>query len=76
MRDDCNEIHGMNNAKRLGGMGYHDAQDITICADGTWVQLAMSTSNYPAGMTPDQARYLARKLYRVARLVEQRKTAP
>lgn len=73
MRDDCNEIHGMNDARRLTPSGYEASQRVTVEADGVWVRLNKSESpSYPAGLTPNQARYLARKLYRCARLCEQR----
>jgi len=73
MRDDCDEVHGMNDASTKVAGEYRGRQRVTVVADGDWVQLNKGEGAiYPAGLTPAQARYLARKLYRCARLVEQR----
>lgn len=72
MKDECDEIHGMRDARKLTAIGYGERAEITVAADGRWIKLDIAHQTYSAGMTPTQARYLARKLYRLARLVEQR----
>lgn len=64
------EIHGVLHATRQSAGGYSGEQRVTVSNDGAIVRLAMGTSSYPAGLTPQQARYLAAKLYRIARLAE------
>lgn len=72
MRDDGDEMAGMMNARRCGGARYGDEQALTVCVRGVEVQIMLSEGSYPAGLTPVQARFIARALYRMARLAEQR----
>lgn len=62
------EMHGVLRAQKIGGPA--GTQSVTIAADGSRVRLALSEGMYPAGLTPRQARHLARKLHRLARIVE------
>lgn len=72
IRDDGNEIAGMMDVEKLGGMR-GQTQAITVAARGASVIIALSECTYDAGLDPAQARFLARKLYRMARLAEQRR---
>lgn len=75
MRDDGNEVAGMLNAMRLTAGGYTGELVVTVAADGGVVRLRTG-SDFPAGLTADQARFLARKLNYMARLVDQRQGGP
>lgn len=72
MRDDGDEMAGLMNARRCGGARYGDEQAVTICVRGVEVQIRLSEGLFPAGLTPVQARFVARALYRMARLADQR----
>lgn len=74
IRDDGNEMAGMKDARKLNATG-NLTQRVTVTARRTCVELDIEYSTYPAGLTPAQARFFARKLYRMARLVEQRLAA-
>jgi hypothetical protein len=74
IRDVCFEVHGIACAMTKSATGVGGNQRVTIIADGDFVMLNKSEgTGFPAAMNPDQARYLATKLYRCARLVEQRR---
>lgn len=73
MRDDGDEVVGMMNARRCGSSGQE--QLVTVGVRGTEVRIILSDGGYPAGLTPAQARFIARALYRMARLAEHRATA-
>lgn len=75
IRDDCNEVHGMDDAAMIGGHR-GDRTRVLVTAQSEIVKLNVAGYTYSAGLNPAQARYLARKLYRCARLVEQRLADP
>ena len=66
-----NEMAGIIDAKRLSVAGYTGRQEVTVAHDNGIVRLSMASSSYPAGLTPEQARFLARRLYRMARLADE-----
>lgn len=75
MRDDGHETAGMLNGRRLGGPAGYE-QQVFVGARDSYVSLWLSDGTYPsAGLAPAQARFLARKLYHMARLVDQRLAA-
>lgn len=61
------EIHGIADAKRAAIVS-DDLQTCTVedAVDGN-IKLRLSTSNYPALLTPDQAEYIARLLLSAAK---------
>lgn len=65
------EVHGVLRATKLSTGGYGGSQQVTVAQDGDYVRLSMDTSSFPAGLTPDEARHLARALHRLARRVEE-----
>jgi len=74
MIDVCDEVHGMRNVRKMASAEGGAVQYVTVAADGLWIRLNKSEGTaFPAGLTPAEARYLASKLYRCARLVEQRR---
>lgn len=70
---DVREIHGVARAWKVSVAGHASTQNVTAEDAESWVRLSMDTSSYPADLTPDQARHLASKLYRLARIIEARK---
>lgn len=75
MRDDGDEMAGMMNARKLG-YGSSVTQPVSVAVSGGYVVLDIGNMSYPAGLTVAQARFLARKLYRMAGLLEQRQVTP
>ena len=74
--DWCDEVHGVNDARKWGAADTSGTQRVVVVANGLWVTINKTEGNgFPAAMSPEQARYLARQIYRCARLVEQRRTA-
>lgn len=75
MRDDGDEMAGMMNARKLS-MGSSSEQQVSVSVHRGFVVLDIGNMSYPAGLTVAQARFLARKMYRMARLLEQREAQP
>jgi len=71
IRDDGDEMAGLLNARKVGGMNGQE-RSIWVAVEGCEVHLKLSSSDYRAGLTPSQARFIARKLYRMAHIAEQR----
>lgn len=67
--DLADEMHGVLRARKLD-TSPTATQSVSIAADGDFVRLRLSDGYHPAGLTPGQARHLARKLHRLARIVE------
>ena len=69
-----NEARGLLNVASLRVAGYtRTGEQLQVGADIDVGMVRLNWSggvNYPAGLTPDEARYIARSLYRMARLVE------
>lgn len=55
------EVHGLAHAKKICAASGH-TQSVTISDDFDYVRLDMGASSYPAGLTPSQAKLLARFL--------------
>jgi hypothetical protein len=67
VRDDGDEIAGMANLKDTN-VGLTTA---AVSAEGQWVKLRVDSKS--VWLTPDHARFFARKLNNMARLAEQRR---
>lgn len=63
------ECHGVQDARKLETTLGHVQRVLVRDGDGE-VELSLSTSNYPAGLTPEAARFLAVQLVNAANRVE------
>lgn len=72
IRDDGDEASGMMNARVCRNASGAQEQSVIVYARGDEVRISLSEGLYPAGLTPAQARFIARALYRMARLAEHR----
>ena len=50
--------------------GYLETQSVLVTDDHSRVVLSLSACTYPAGLTPDQARFIAQELIDSAKRVE------
>jgi len=69
------ERHGVANARRISAASVENSETQgVLVTDGREdeVQLHMSANSYPAGLTPDQARYIATELVASASRIEAR----
>lgn len=57
--------------KYRGASGWRDGCEVTVSNYDGLVRLEVTNLAYPAGLEPEEARYLARKLYRLARQIEE-----
>jgi hypothetical protein len=57
------EIHGVSDAKRCAALA-DQMQDVTVEDGNGEVRLILGTSSYPAGLTPEQAEFVAKQLLR------------
>lgn len=63
MAEPRQEIHGLSHVIKMAMIADDNpGQQVTVTDDGSYVRLTMSTSSYPARLTPDEAIYLANKL--------------
>lgn len=63
------EIHGLAGVVRVAMLNSNDHQQVKVTDGDRLVLLALSTSSFPAGLTPDEAEFLARQLVDSARRV-------
>lgn len=73
-RNNIREVQGIDNARKVASASVEqsDTQRVTVTDGFGEVFLSMNTSSYPAGLTPDQARMLAKQLKSAADRVESR----
>lgn len=71
-RSRVRSIQGVANARRVASASVADSdlQEVTVTEGHGEVRLALSTSSYPAGLSPEQARALAAQLTYIAERVE------
>lgn len=72
------EIHGIDNARRVASATImeSDVQEVTVTDGRSEVWLALSTSSFPAGLTPEQADTIANQLRASARRIRERAPNP
>lgn len=63
------ERHGIADATKVTGAEAKNLQDVTV-EDGDHRVLLILSANWPAGLTPEQARYIAQQLEASADRVE------
>ncbi len=73
-RANIREVQGIDNARKVAcaTVEKSDTQRVTVTDGFGEVLLRLDTSSYPAGLTPDQARMLAKQLKTAADRVESR----
>ena len=65
------EIHGLAGVTKCAMIDdTAEGQQVAVTDDFSYVRLALSTSSYPARLTPEQARYIAACLNESADRVE------
>lgn len=75
-RERIREIAGIANARRVtAAVADNGIQQVTVTDGGSEVRIALSTSSYPAGLTPAHARKLALQLINSAKRIEERAKA-
>jgi len=62
--------HGIANAARLSEIESSETQSVLVTDYHCRVVLSLSACTYPAGLTPDQARFIAQELIDSAKRVE------
>src|SRR5690606_33788487 len=70
------ERHGIPDALKMKMFQNNEQQHVTVEDGEGLVLLRLGTSSYPAGMTPDQARMIARQLNSSALRIEKQKRKP
>jgi hypothetical protein len=63
-------ITGIADAMRISAVASDDRQSVTVTDGEDCVKLSLGTSSFPAGLTPEQARQIARDLRASADRVE------
>jgi hypothetical protein len=74
-RSTIRETHGVANARRISvvSVANSDTQAVIVTDGlGAEVIISLSAGDYPAGMTPEQARMLAEQLKAAAKRADQR----
>ena len=73
-RSNIREVQGIANARKVASASVEqsDTQRVMVTDGFGEVYLSLNTSSYPAGLTPDQARLLAKQLKAAADRVEAR----
>ncbi len=71
-REFIREVNGIANARKVSMASVNDSdiQCVVVTDLAGEVQLSLSTSSYPAALTPSQARKVARELVESAKRVE------
>jgi len=69
------EKHGVANARQVASGLSPGVSAVTVTDCGSEVQLYISSATYAAGMTPEQARFVARQLVMSAGRAERRAKA-
>jgi uncharacterized protein (UPF0212 family) len=62
-------INGIPDAVRIS-IASSDTQSVTVTDDKDFVKLSLGSSSFPAGLTPEQARQIAKDLISSANRVE------
>lgn len=68
------EIHGVADARKVVMVKSEIVQDVTVEDGDGEILLSMSTSSYPAGLTPEHAEFVAKLLISAARRARSRAT--
>ena len=53
------QVHGISDAEKVAMVANAGTQSVLVSDDGDGVLLTLSTSSYPARLTPQQAREIA-----------------
>lgn len=65
---DMREIHGIAGVRKVTASNApNDRQDVGVIDAAGMVRLTLSACSYPADLTPDEARWLAKQLVASAR---------
>ena len=68
------QITGINNATRVAAVNSDGEQNVVIRDEIGMVTINVKGSTYPAGLTPEQARFVAKCLSEAADRVEMQST--
>ena len=69
------EIEGVAGAMKVSAVGRNgETQHVTVRNEGGWVRVVLSACSYPADLTPQQARHIARCLRSAATRAEKAKS--